>query len=86
MTHHTTAGFWRCYDRLPQHIQALADKQFELLKTNPYYPSLHFKKVGRVWSARVNDDFRALGLMKDGALYWFWIGTHGEYDRILSGK
>jgi len=25
----------------------LADKNFKLLKTDPYHPSLHFKKVGR---------------------------------------
>jgi len=29
---------------LPKPIQKLADKNFELLKTNPFHPSLHFKK------------------------------------------
>jgi len=28
-------------------------KNFELLKKNPYHPSLHLKKVGRYWSVRV---------------------------------
>jgi hypothetical protein len=53
VNHFTTPSFWANYDALPDSIKMLADKDFELLKQNPRHPSLHFKKVGRYWSARV---------------------------------
>ncbi len=64
-------------------MQELADKNFALLKTDPYHPSLHFKKVGRVkqlWSVRVGAHYRALGREKPAGIVWFWIGTHAVYD------
>jgi len=35
VTSHALKSFWRCYDKLPAHIQKLADKQFALFKANP---------------------------------------------------
>ena len=43
MTHHASPAFWACYRTLPAAIQALADKAFVLLKTDPRHPALHFK-------------------------------------------
>jgi hypothetical protein len=82
--HYTTSRFWRHYDALPDAEQKRADRKFELLKANPYHPSLHFKRVGRYWSARVSDAYRALGLDHPNGIYWFWIGTHDEYDRLIA--
>jgi hypothetical protein len=28
----------------------------------------------------VDKGYRALGLEKDGRIYWFWIGPHDEYE------
>jgi hypothetical protein len=42
-------------------VRDLADKNFRLLKTDPSHPSLHFKKLGKVWSARVGLHYRASG-------------------------
>ena len=28
--------------------------------------------------------YRALGLPVPGGVHWFWIGTHGEYDKIIA--
>ena len=87
MTHSTLARFWRHYDALPGEVQKLADQQFERLKTNPRYPSLHFKRVGKregLWSARVGIGYRALARERADGVVWFWIGTHAEYDRLLS--
>jgi len=54
LKHHTTSDFWRHYRQLPRNIQELADKNYELLKANPFHPSLHFKKVtDDLWSVRV---------------------------------
>jgi hypothetical protein len=81
--HHATPEFWACYQALPESARQLADRAFAILKANPRHPSLHFKKIGRFWSARVGLHYRALAVeTTDGAL-WFWIGTHAEYDRMI---
>ncbi|HEY3064347.1 MAG TPA: hypothetical protein VGL09_01055 [Methylomirabilota bacterium] len=36
-----------------------------------------------IYSARVSLGYRAVGLMEGDEITWFWIGTHGEYDRLL---
>lgn len=87
MKHFALPRFWKHYRDLPDHIQALADEKFKLLQTDPYHPSLHFKKIGRrqqLWSVRVGLHYRALGRDKPEGVVWFWIGTHAEYDRLLS--
>jgi hypothetical protein len=43
--HRTTDRFWKCFDKLPKNIQDTAKENFELLKTDPKYPSLQFKKL-----------------------------------------
>lgn len=83
MHHRTTRRFWTAYGNLPEPIQELADKNFELLKRNSEHPSLHFKKVGAIWTARVGRSHRAAALESDDGFEWFWIGTHAEYDRLL---
>lgn len=81
--HKTSKRFWLCFDQLPDSIQQLAKKNFELLKSDSNHPSLQFKKVGKLWSARIGLDYRALAL-KDGQDYiWVWIGTHDKYEQIL---
>ena len=61
----------------------MADKNYALLKDNPQHPSLHFKRIGELWSVRVGARYRALGTDVDGGIVWFWIGTHGVYDKTL---
>ncbi len=87
MRHFTLPRFWHYYRQLPKDVQELADKNYELLQADPYHPSLHFKKVGKtkqLWSVRVGLYYRALGLDKPEGIVWFWIGTHDEYDKLLS--
>src|SRR6266852_9253828 len=79
----TTPSFWRSYRSLPAEIQAEADKTYRLWKENPRHPSLHFERKGDYWSVRITRGWRALGRIHDGTLYWFWIGPHDEYERIL---
>jgi hypothetical protein len=47
MRHMTLPRFWQHYRQLPREVQRLADKNFALLKSDPYHASLHFKKVGK---------------------------------------
>lgn len=58
MRHFASPAFWEAYERLPGQVRELADKNFTLLKSDPKYPSLHFKKIGRFWSARVGLRYR----------------------------
>ncbi len=83
MKHVASAKFWAHYGSLPAEVRATADKNFALLKDNPRHPSLHFKKVGTLWSARVGDQYRVLGKDVGGGVLWFWIGTHADYDNLV---
>ena len=83
MSHHAAPDFWSCYQALPAEVRELADKSFSLLKSNPQHPSLHFKKVGRYWSARVGLRHRAVAVEAPDGLLWFWIGAHAEYEKLV---
>jgi hypothetical protein len=83
MEHFTTPDFWECYKDLPNEIQELADKNYALLRADPSYPSLHFKKIDELWSVRVGLHYRALAIERKEGYVWFWIGTHAEYDRLI---
>lgn len=86
MKHRATRRFWNCYSALPEQIRQLADKSFALLKEDPSHPSLHFKKVGELWSARVGAAHRALAVPDGDDFVWVWIGTHDEYERMIMGR
>ena len=86
MKHRANARFWRFYSQLPTDIQRIADKSYELLKRDPYHPSLHFKRAGRFWSARIGIHYRALAVEEGNDLVWFWIGHHSEYDALIVGR
>lgn len=83
MKHLTTPQFWQLYRQLPEAVQQLADKNYELLKADPQHPSLHFKRIEDFWSVRVGAHYRALGFDHEGSVLWFWIGSHAEYDKIV---
>jgi hypothetical protein len=61
---------------------ASPNKNFELLKQNPRHPSLHLKRIGEMWLARVGLEYRALALESRDGLDWIWIGPHDEYDSL----
>ncbi len=84
MRHFTTPEFWQHFKSLPEDIQRLAEKEFELLKENPRHPSLRLKKVGQFWTVRVGIHYRAIAKERKEGLNWFWIGHHSEYDKLLS--
>ena len=81
--HKTTEKFWERYKNLPGDIQELADKNFELLKTNPRHPSLQFKKIGNLWSVRIGLTYRALAIKDGNDFIWVWIGSHDDYEKLL---
>ena len=83
MTSSTKKSFRSRLAALPPEVRALARKNFRLWLRDPRHPSIHFKPVGRFWSARVGSDFRALATMSGDCVEWFWIGSHDEYERII---
>jgi hypothetical protein len=84
--HRTTSRFWRCFYALPEKVQALARKNYDLLRQEPRHPSLRLKKVAGLWSVRVGRDHRALASEDENGFIWVWIGTHDEYDRLLKER
>ena len=83
MKHWASPQFWRLYEALPADIRSLADKSFALLKVNSRHPSLHLKRIDKFWSVRVGDHYRAIGTDIKEGIYWVWIGTHADYDRLI---
>jgi hypothetical protein len=83
LRHFASSRFWKLYGDLPDEIRQLADKNFALLKSDPRHPSLHFKRIDELWSVRIGQNYRALGLDVTDGIYWIWIGTHAEYDNIV---
>lgn len=75
-------SFWKSYDKLPQHVQRLAHKQFALFKKNPQHTSLGFQKKGSVYTVEIGRSYRAIARERGGGYYWFWIGTHEDYNKF----
>ena len=84
MNSSTTPDFWRSYHELPPEIKSRARTVYSLWRINPRHPSLRFKKVRELWSVRIGSGYRALSLLQDDTFFWFWIGTHDEYERLIS--
>lgn len=83
----TNRRFWETYHQLPPPLRREARKTYRLWLSNPRLPSLHFKKVGKVWSIRIgNTGYRAVADLRGDKVYWFWIGPHDEYERIIAGQ
>ena len=75
--------FWERFNRLSLEVQDRARKQYALWLGNHWHPSLHFKRVGRYWSVRVDSSHRALGIEHDGTIHWFFIGRHDAYEERI---
>ena len=76
-------SFWRCYEALPEEVRRLADKQFQLFLENPGHPSLGFARKGQVYAVEIGRSYRALARRKGDTYYWFWIGSHEAYNKLL---
>jgi len=81
--HRTSGRFWNLFANLPESVQIVARKNFDLLKDDPSHPSLHFKKVGKLWSVRAGINHRALAAEDGADFIWVWIGPHDEYRRLI---
>ena len=80
-------SFWRAYERLAPSVKARARLAYQLFAASPDHPSLRFKKLqgsDNIWSVRINDQYRAVGVRSGDTIQWLWIGTHNEFDNLFS--
>ena len=79
-------AYWRLYQALPKRVQAEADAAYRQFLSNPFHPSLHFKKLKGYeseWSVRVGAQYRAVGRRTGDTIEWGWIGTHNDFDNLF---
>lgn len=85
--HRATSDFWALLDKLTKNVQTAPHKNYALLRQNPRHPSLHFKAIRlgnrMLYSVRATRDYRAVAVLKEGELYWNWIGSHANYDKLF---
>jgi hypothetical protein len=83
----TTTAFRKCFGSLPPRIQERARRAYRQFAEDPSHPSLNFKQVHTsrpIFSARVSLGYRALAIRDDDTWVWFWIGSHADYDHLLT--
>ena len=86
MNSRTTRAFRQCLAALPAEVRRQAVKAYRLWRSDPRHPSLQFKQIHAtkgIWSVRIALGWRALGVLKDGEIVWFWVGSHADYDRLI---
>jgi mRNA-degrading endonuclease RelE of RelBE toxin-antitoxin system len=83
----TTIQFRRSFSDLPEQVQEQTRAAYRQFKENSSHPSLRFKKVHPelpIYSARISKHYRAVGQLAGDTVIWFWVGSHAEYDKLLS--
>jgi hypothetical protein len=86
---HTTERFRHAFENLPKDVQEQARRAYSLFERDIHHPSLRFKQVHSarpIYSVRINVDYRALGVRDGDTIIWFWIGSHADYDHLISGS
>ena len=81
------ASFRRDFAKLPSEIQKRARAAYRRFRNDPSHSGLQFKRLHSqlpLWSVRITDSYRAVGIRTDDTIVWFFIGTHAEYDRMLA--
>ena len=86
MKSQTLPSFWDNYQLLTEKNRRSARKAYRLWKDNPFHPSLHFKCINSeedIWSVRINRNYRAIGILNNDTVTWFWIGNHDDYEKFF---
>ena len=87
MISRTTARFREALAELPASVQRQAREAYRTFIQNPHHPSLRFKSVHAtrpIYAARISREYRAVGIVDGDTIIWFWIGSHANYDRLLT--
>lgn len=83
----TTEKFRALLSATPQPVQLKAIACYALWSENPDHPSLRFKKVHQtlpIYSVRIDLNWRAVGTLQKDIMIWFWVGSHRDYEKLLS--
>lgn len=76
-----------CIEHYQRKFAARRKKPYEQFENDPFHPGLIFEEVEKkrhLWSARITRGYRILGVRDDSEITWFWIGTHREYEKLIS--
>jgi hypothetical protein len=87
MKSRTTDRFRKAFERLPEQVQRQARETYKIFRQNHHHPSLRFKRIHSarpIYSVRISIEYRALGVREEDEIIWFWIGSHADYDKLLS--
>lgn len=87
MTSRRNEAFRQAFRRLPEPVQEQARRAFELFKQDRQHKSLRFKRVHsakEIYSVRIGSGYRALAYRENEAMIWFWIGSHADYEKLIS--
>jgi len=79
-------SFWKTYKKLAPDIQKHAKKAYRLWAEDSFHPSLRFKCINHeenIWSVRITQGVRALGVLDGNTVTWFWVGNHDDYKRFF---
>lgn len=72
---------------MPEQVQRQARKAYKLFIQDPHHPSIRFKRVHPtrpIYSVRISLEYRALGVREGEEVIWFWVGSHADYDKLIS--
>ena len=87
MNSHSTERFRETLKQLPKEIRQNAQEAYSLWQQDTRHPSLHFKRIHAtkpVYSVRVGLGWRAVGVRRDDDMVWYWIGSHADYEKLIS--
>jgi len=83
-----TKTFKQLFDKLPDHIQGNAKKQYALFSENSSHPSLRTKRIGstrnerfKIFEVTIGMGYRATYFVDQDVYVCFWIGTHNSFDK-----
>ena len=87
MISRATDAFWKAYRNLPDQVQQRARTAYRIWRENPGHPSLQFKQIHStepIYSVRIGLGWRAVGVRSGETIVWYWIGSHADYDTLIS--
>ncbi|HEY6239314.1 MAG TPA: hypothetical protein VIW78_00590 [Burkholderiales bacterium] len=87
MISRATDAFWKAYRNLPDQVQQRAKTAYRIWQENPGHPSLQFKQIHStepIYSVRIGLGWRAVGVRSGETIVWYWIGSHADYDTLIS--
>ena len=87
MNSHATERFRLTLKQLPEEIRRNTQEAYDLWQQDPQHPSLHFKRIHAtkpVYSVRVGLGWRAVGIRRGNDMVWYWIGSHTDYEKLIS--